>query len=170
MDPRLIEELNEFRGRRNRLMGKLLRKSYRFLESLAGEKLHEEGYDNFRIAHLIILMNIDAAQGTIINSLSQRCGITKQAISKIIKELQEQDYVSTEKHPADARATLVRVTENGVHFMLAWQRVTQHIDTQFRDIIGTKRLEQLKDILEEIVEHYETNVAKTDIDLGMLKN
>jgi DNA-binding MarR family transcriptional regulator len=151
-------------------MGRLLKKSYRFMEYLAADFLKKEGYDNFRVAHLIILMNIDAEEGIMINSLSIRCGVTKQAISKIIKELQEEGYVSTEKHPTDARAMLAKITDKGAQFMLVWKRCTEHIDEQFKDIIGSKRLELLKDILEEVVEHFETNVSKIDIDESMLKH
>lgn len=170
MNAQVIETLVKFREKRNRLMGRLLKKTYRFLEHLATDFLKKEGYDNFRVAHLIILMNIDAEEGIMINSLSARCGVTKQAISKIIKELQQEGYVSTEKHPTDARAMLAKITDKGAQFMLDWKRCTEYIDEQFRDVIGLKRLELLKDILEEVVEHFETNVSKIDIDESMLKH
>lgn len=164
MDPNLLSAVLGFKSKRNRLLGRLFSKSYRYITSLAGDFLKKEGYDNFRVAHVVILMHIDLEEGLMINTLAQQIGISKQAISKIIKELQVEGYVYSEKHPTDARASLVRLSEKGAHFVLAWQRCTDHIDDLFKDVIGSKRLEQLKDILEELTEHYNMNVCKVDND------
>ncbi|MDJ1480534.1 MarR family transcriptional regulator [Cytophagaceae bacterium YF14B1] len=164
MDPNLISSILEFKSKRNRILGRLLNKSYRYITALASEFLKKEGYDNFKVAHVIILIHIDVEEGLMINTIAQQIGVTKQAISKIIKELLEEGYVYAEKHPTDARASLIRLSEKGAHFMLAWQRCTDHIDNIFKDIVGSKRLEQLKDILGEITEHYEGNMCRIDND------
>ncbi len=169
MDQSLIQAVEEFKSTKKRILGRLLKRSYAYITALSAEFLKQEGYDNFRVAHVVILLHVDKDKGLMINDLAQQVGITKQAISKVIKELAEEGYVVAEKHPTDARASLTRLTDKGARFLLAWQRCTEYVDETFKDIIGSKRLEQLKDILEEIADHYEVNGCATDTDMMLLK-
>lgn len=122
-----------------------------------GEHLRGKGYDSFRIGHLISLIHIDL-DGSTINELAARAGITKQAVSKIVKELQEAGYVETEKHPGDARSVVVQISEKGGQFMVDWWDCVRKIDAEFGAILGAERLDLLKDLLFELVNHYETQV------------
>jgi DNA-binding MarR family transcriptional regulator len=46
--------------------------------------------------------------------LAQRLGITKQAMSQFIRELQTRGYVEQVPDPSDTRAKLVRLTKRGI--------------------------------------------------------
>jgi DNA-binding MarR family transcriptional regulator len=157
MNATLKTELTDFKAQKNQMMGRLLSKSFRFLSDLAGGYLREKGYDSFRIGHLISLIHIDL-DGSTINELAARAGITKQAVSKIVKELQETGYVDVEKHPGDARSVVVTISEKGARFMLDWRDCAARIDAEFSKILGTERLDTLKGLLFELVDHYEKQV------------
>lgn len=161
MHASLKTRLIGFKAQKNRLMGRLLSKSFRFLSDLASEQLREKGYDTFRLGHLISLIHIDV-EGSTINELAALSGITKQAVSKIVKELADAGYVQTEKHPGDARSVLVTISDKGAHFMLDWQECTAAIDERFRAILGAERLDLLKDLLFELVDHYETQLSRPE--------
>lgn len=145
-------------------MGRLLNRSMRLLSEIAGEYLKQLGYENFRMGHVIMLVHIDL-DGTINNVLAQRASVTKQAMSKLVKELQELGFVTTEKHPNDARAILVKLTEKGYQFMLDWKRCVMHIDQRFEEIVGSERLEIVKDILGDLLNYYEANYTRTNMDI-----
>lgn len=161
MEAVMKAQLADFKAQKNRMMGRLLSRSFRFLSELAGDILREKGYESFRIGHLISLVHIDL-DGSTINELAARGGITKQAVSKIVKELQEEGYVETERHPGDARSVVVRITDKGARFMLDWKDGADRIDAEFTKILGAERLDTLKDLLFELVNHHETQCGSNE--------
>jgi len=154
MNEEILKEIAVFKTKKERLLGRLLSKTYRYLSDIASEYVQSIGYTNFRIGHIIALVHIDL-EGTNINNLSQRACVTKQAMSKLIKELQTEGYVNVEKDQTDARALIVRHSEKGLQALLDWQKCMEHVNQKFTEIIGAEKLEQLKDILFELVNHYE---------------
>ncbi|PLK46499.1 MarR family winged helix-turn-helix transcriptional regulator [Emticicia sp. TH156] len=162
MNEEILKEIAAFKSKKERLMGRLLSKTYRYVSDLAGDYVQSIGYTNFRIGHIVALVHIEL-EGTNINNLSQRACVTKQAMSKLIKELQNEGYVNVVKDQADARALIVRHTEKGLQALLDWKRCMEHVNDKFTEIIGAEKLEQLKDILFELVSHYEgTQYAKVN--------
>ena len=156
MNEDILREVAIFKATKGRLLGKLLSKSYRFMSEIASEYLEGIGYKNFRIGHAIALLHIDL-EGTNINNLSNRACITKQAMSKLIKELQTEGYVTVEKDQTDARALIVKHSEKGIQALVDWKRCMEYVNEKFKDILGSNKLETLREILYELVDHYETS-------------
>jgi DNA-binding MarR family transcriptional regulator len=158
MESDKIAEILAFKDNKSRLLGRLLNKSYRFMSEVATEFLREKGYTDFRVGHIVALVHIEF-EGDTVNTLALRAGITKQAMSKIVQELVEGEYVISGKHPNDARSVIVKLTDRGYEALTHWKACTEHIDKKFTEILGSERLEQVKDILGTLVDHYEKNVA-----------
>ncbi|MEA5459953.1 MarR family winged helix-turn-helix transcriptional regulator [Arcicella sp. LKC2W] len=151
-----IEEIDSFKQGKKRHLGGLLSKSHRLIREIAGEFLRSKGYVNFRVGHMVALIHIDF-QGSNINTLAQLAGVTKQAMSKLVKELQDEGYVTTEKHSSDARIMVVKLSEKGVDCMLDWKECSEMIEAKIMEIIGKEKLEQLKDILFSLTNYYENH-------------
>lgn len=149
-----ILEIQEFKNNKSRLLGRLLNKSYRYMSEIATDFLKEKGYTDFRVGHIVALVHIEF-EGDTINTLALRAGITKQGMSKIVRELVDGEYVITEKHPSDARLVIVKLTNRGYQALTHWKACTEHIDRKFTEILGSERLEQVKDILGVLVNFYE---------------
>jgi DNA-binding MarR family transcriptional regulator len=156
MDSEKIVEITRFKENKSRLLGRLLNKSYRYMSEVATDFLKEKGYTDFRVGHIVALVHIEF-EGDTVNTLALRAGITKQGMSKIVKELADGGYVISEKHPSDARAVMVKLTDRGYEALTHWKACTEHIDRKFTEILGSERLEQVKDILEVLVNYYENN-------------
>lgn len=166
MNEDIFNEVVFFRATKGRLFGKLLSKSYRFMSEIASEYLEGIGYKNFRIGHAVALLHIDL-EGTNINNLSNRACITKQAMSKLIKELQNEGYVTVEKDHADARALIVKHSPKGIQAMVDWKRCMEYVNEKFKEILGGEKLETLREILYELVDHYEASTQYNKVnDLG----
>jgi DNA-binding MarR family transcriptional regulator len=150
------EEIKVFKANRERLLGRVLTSSYRFMSELAAPFLRERGYTNFRVGHIKALVNIDL-EGTNINTLAQRASITKQGMSKLVKELQAEGYVESVKDPTDARALIVKYTDLGIQCMIDWKDCIAHIDRKFAEIIGVEKLENVKETLSILANYYEQN-------------
>ena len=155
-----LSELNEFKENKNRHLGRLIAKSHRIVRELAGEFLQAKGYTNFRVGHMVALIHIDL-EGSNINNLAHLAGVTKQAMSKLVKELQDEGFVTIEKHPSDARTLIVKLSDRGINTMLHWKECTNNIESKFSEIIGSEKVEQLKDTLSTIVANYENNFLST---------
>ncbi|MBA4851534.1 MarR family winged helix-turn-helix transcriptional regulator [Emticicia sp. BO119] len=156
MNEDILKEVAVFKATKGRLFGKLLSKSYRFMSEIASEYLQGIGYKNFRIGHAVALLHIDL-EGTNINTLSNKACITKQAMSKLIKELQNEGYVTVEKDLTDARALIVRHSAKGVQALIDWKRCMEYVNEKFKEILGSDKLETLREILYELVDHYEAS-------------
>lgn len=154
METDKILEIRKFKDNKNRLLGRLLNKSYRYMSEVATDFLREKGYTDFRVGHIVALVHIEF-EGDTVNTLALRAGITKQGMSKIVKELVDGGYVISEKHPSDARSVMVKLTDRGYDALTHWKACTEHIDKKFTEILGSERLEQVKDILGTLVDYYE---------------
>jgi len=154
MDEEILKEIAIFKSTKAKLFGKLLSKTYRYMSEIAGEYLEGIGYKNFRIGHVVALIHIDL-EGTNINNLSNRACVTKQAMSKLIKELQAEGYVTVEKDHTDARALIVKHSDKGVQALVDWKRCMEHVNEKFKEVLGGNKLELLREILFELVTHYE---------------
>ena len=156
MDEDKLDKIRAFKGSKSRLLGRLLNRSYRYLSEVATDFLKGKGFADFRIGHIIGLVHIDL-DGSTVNQMAYTAGISKQGMSKVVKELSDNGYVFTEKHPTDARSIVVKLTDKGIDALMEWKLCTEHIDKKFTEILGSERLEQVKDILSVLVEHFESS-------------
>lgn len=154
MEPKILNEIQAFKEAKNRLLGRLLNKSYRYMSEVATDFLKEKGYTDFRVGHIVALVHIEF-EGDTVNTLALRAGITKQGMSKIVQELVDGGYVISEKHPSDARSVIIKLTDRGYEALIHWKECTEQIDKKFTEILGSERLEQVKDILGVLVDYYE---------------
>lgn len=153
-----LTELYQFKQEKDRHIGRLVSKTQRFVREIASDLLQAKGYTNFRVGHMVALIHIDL-EGSNINNLAHLAGVTKQAMSKLVKELQDEGFVTIEKHPNDARTLIVKLSEKGIDTMLDWKECTQKIEMTFTEAIGQEQLEQLIDLLSKITSYYENNAA-----------
>ena len=93
IDPQLLAEVEAFKKNKYRLLGRLLSKSYRFMSGLAAEYMGQMGYTDLRVGHIVLMVHIDI-EGITINELAAKAGVSKQAMSKAVKELQALLYAA----------------------------------------------------------------------------
>jgi len=72
--------------------------------------------------HLALLPHLDA-EGTRITALAERLGVTKQAVSQTVAELEALGLLERAHDPSDGRARLVMLTEAG------WERIALGLDS-----------------------------------------
>ncbi|MBX2902205.1 MAG: MarR family transcriptional regulator [Chitinophagales bacterium] len=93
--------------------GRLVGITYRFMAEQLLEVVKEKGFPNFSMQYVAILMNV-GAQGVTINQLAEKIQITKQAVSKMAKDLEKFGYVELKKNPNDNRSVLITLSKQGV--------------------------------------------------------
>lgn len=101
-------------------------KDLRLLNRIISNQINRElkfyGHDALGVRHLSIFENLNEAQANII-TLANRAGITKQAMSKLVKEAAEAGYIAVKSDKNDARVQLVSYTDKGLIFLRDMQTV-----------------------------------------------
>lgn len=103
------EELEEFN---DSSLLRITRQTARYFTHAITDGLTIRGHHKLGARHLHVLENL-SIEGTNIVSLAQRVGVTKQAMSKLVKEVADAKYVSLETDKTDTRAIIVKPTEQG---------------------------------------------------------
>lgn len=105
------------------------------------------GFDGMTpaFAGLIPLLDATGARPTV---LAQKSGVTKQAVSQLVRELEARGYVEQVSDPTDTRAKIVRLTKRGVALREACLQVRGELQALAAKTLGKGRLAQLqKDLL-----------------------
>lgn len=68
-----------------------------------------------RPAHVPVFGGLDP-DGTNISTLAARAGISRQAMSGLVRDVESEGYVRTLADPSDRRALIVELTEKGAQF------------------------------------------------------
>jgi DNA-binding MarR family transcriptional regulator len=90
----------------------LLRRTSRLMVEEITERLEAAGHPDQPPRYHPVFENIDP-HGTRLTVLAARAGMTHQAISEVVIELERRGYVERVEDPTDRRARLVHLTDDG---------------------------------------------------------
>lgn len=113
-------------------------------------RTNSSSFDGIAFRHGHVLRFIDDA-GARVTDLSERSGVTKQAIGDLVTELERMGYVERVPDQEDRRAKNVRLTPRGVQAQTAGRRILDEIDAEWRGQLGEEPLTALRRVLEAIV-------------------
>ncbi|HLI67923.1 MAG TPA: MarR family transcriptional regulator [Caulobacteraceae bacterium] len=99
-------------------------------------------------ASLIPLLDATGARPT---TLAARAGITKQAISQLVRELEKRGYVEQAADSSDTRAKIVRLTPRGVALRAACFAVRQEMQAAAGAALGPARMARFRKDLAELM-------------------
>jgi DNA-binding MarR family transcriptional regulator len=156
MDP--IEELEQAK-RASTLQ--LLIRCARLVDEAARARINAQaGRMVARPSTLALLPHI-AHEGTRIVELAQKLGITKQAVSKRVAEMMEEDLLEMVPDPEDGRAKLVRFTPPGraaIHHGLG---VLGELEQQLGASLGEDKMLELRRTLLTLSELLDGSVDRS---------
>jgi DNA-binding MarR family transcriptional regulator len=92
-------------------------------------------------------------KGNRVSVLAERMGISKQATSKIIAELEAKGFVKRDIDKHDARALRVRFTAKGRNIVEQTVTVFESIDEEMNCVLGEKDCATLRKLLEKWAAH-----------------
>jgi DNA-binding MarR family transcriptional regulator len=137
--------------------GKLLAMSKRQFDEWATRKLAEEGYADFKMVYMPVLMNIKA-EGTNNNDLAQFARVTKQAMSKVAKELLELGYIQSRSSKEDKRITIFSLTNRGKKLVIEARRCVKELMDHYRSVFGQKEFDSMLKMMQKIIEYTDQHV------------
>lgn len=150
MNSSLDEQLEQHLAQRQQSLIRMLGLLKKDMDCRIIGKLQHRGYNNFKLGDLVLIVNIEP-QGIINNELAKKARITKQAMSKVVKNLEAEGYIRTCKHANDNRASVISLTDEGKKLIICASESFQEIQQEYTDIIGEQDAAALKQILGKLV-------------------
>jgi DNA-binding MarR family transcriptional regulator len=139
----------------------LLFKAARLLNERALERVADKpGRPILRPSHTALFPHIDRG-GTRITDLAKRIGITKQAVSQLVDDLEKIGVVERVADPDDQRARRVVFTERGKRGLLDGLAILASLEDDLRDAIGADRVDALRESLVAILAMLESTSDRT---------
>lgn len=131
--------------RRTRLIGRLVTR----LSMAYQRRLAADGGVSHDLppAQKSVLVHIEA-DGSRVTTLAERLGISKQAISKLVQELEAQGYVTRRPDETDGRAMRVCYTSKGYALVEDTVSVFEELDRETDEVLGAKDAAVLRKLLE----------------------
>jgi DNA-binding MarR family transcriptional regulator len=106
-------------------------------------RLALRGYDDFPFASASLLWLMDEG-GTRSTVLAHRAGVTKQAMSQLVRLMERQGYLEQIPDPTDTRAKVVRMTERGEAVKTACVEVREELNRKLAGALGMNEARRLE--------------------------
>jgi len=112
-------------------------------------KVASRGFNGMTPAFASLMPLLDGT-GVRPSTLAQRAGITKQAISQLVRELEARGYVEQVPDATDTRAKIVRLTKHGAALHAACAEVRLELHSVALAKLGKTRVSRLRRDLTEL--------------------
>jgi DNA-binding MarR family transcriptional regulator len=116
------------------------------------ESLEAQGFSGLRFSHGYVFQHLVGDTGPTVGDLAPKLGVTQQAASKTVAELERLGYVERLADPRDARIRHVHLTRRGHEAVAAARRAREALESRLAERGGKKRLEECRELLTELLD------------------
>jgi DNA-binding MarR family transcriptional regulator len=138
-------------SRLNTLMiGALVHTISRDLRQRVTAALHARGFTDYRTTYHDVFM-LMGPEGNRVGELAKWAGITRQAMSEMLADLERLGFVERVADPTDRRAVLVRRTDQGWEVNTIARQVVGETQRAWSARVGAARYAEMLESLRQIV-------------------
>ena len=123
------------RARREGMLLRLLFRATHAMNAEMARRVQARGYAEFQPTFTALLAHLDT-EGTTISVLARRTGTSRQAVSQLVRSIEEAGLVERVPHPDDRRSVVVRHTEAGRQILLDALEAMSEIEADYAALIG----------------------------------
>jgi len=91
-----------------------------------------------------LLAYVDTEHGSRVNVLARSLGVSRQAVSQLLDEIEARGCVKRHADPDDGRAVRVRFTAKGRRMLAAGMEVMRELEAEYAAVIGAAELQRIK--------------------------
>jgi DNA-binding MarR family transcriptional regulator len=113
------------------------------------ERISEAGFTDQRMAHNAVFAHIPP-EGITLAELARRAGMTKQAMSELVADLESKDYLSRRPDDRDRRTKIIELSDRGWSAMRAALAAFTAIEHGLEQKLGAERLQEFRRTLETL--------------------
>ena len=128
------------------LIGALLRVCWQAVRDRIRVDLAADGFGDISSAHLSVFQ-YPTPRGMRVTALAERAGMSRQAITYLIREMEAKGYLELRRDASDARAMLVHVTERGEAAVAAIRASVRRLEREWETELGRSRFAQFRETL-----------------------
>lgn len=130
-------------------IGHLLRIPFQALVGSVLERVHADGFEDVRAAHLPVFQHI-RRDGSRLTELARLAQVTPQSMSYLVDQLATRGYVERTPDPDDARAVRIRLTARGWDEAASARRAIDDLEAEWIAVLGPGRYREMTGALGEI--------------------
>jgi DNA-binding MarR family transcriptional regulator len=134
----------------------LLRDAHDTVDAANHTALAQNGFADIKPWHHAVLRNL-GEDGSRPSELAARAGITRQAVTKVVDELERLDLVRRDPDPDDRRGVIVRYTDRGRAGLDTARKRMLDLEADFAKRVGAKRWADTRAVLETLFENPDTH-------------
>ncbi|MFJ1765625.1 MarR family winged helix-turn-helix transcriptional regulator [Amycolatopsis sp. NPDC088138] len=116
-------------------------------------RLAGQGFGDLRFNDGVVIQHVLAAPLSI-TALAERMGVTQQAASKAVADLERRNLVRREPDPDDARTKLLHLTEHARDAVEATRTLRQGLQEELLAEYGADRVEDARKLLASVIGRY----------------
>jgi DNA-binding MarR family transcriptional regulator len=113
-------------------------------------RLAGQGFGNLRFNDGVVIQHVLAAPLSI-TALAERMGITQQATSKAVADLERRGLLRRDPDPADARTKLLHLTDHALAAVEATRVLRRELQEELVAEYGTERVDDARALLAAII-------------------
>jgi DNA-binding MarR family transcriptional regulator len=121
-------------------------------------RIAADGLADLRFADGVVFQHLVPGPRTI-GALAERLGVSQQAASKAVADLERRGYVRRAADPGDGRARLVALTARGDQAIEAGRRHRAAVDAELAAKLGAERVEAARRTLVDALEVFGGSAA-----------
>ena len=130
-------------------IGLLLRNGVSAVDAEVKAALAEQGFDEIEPGHHTLLRYL-GEDGARPSELAARAGITRQAVTKTLNDLERVGLVEREPDAADRRGVVVRYTPRGLAALQVARTRGKQLERRFAAHVGAERWRTAREALEAL--------------------
>lgn len=132
-------------------VGALLRLGWQSFRKKIFERVREAGFDDLQPVE-VQLFRYPTIANLRPGQLAEEAGLSKQAVNDLLRQLDRKGYLVLKPDETDGRARLISLTPRGAELMELVRSASQEVMADWNEIIGRKRLNDLRLALIDILE------------------
>jgi DNA-binding MarR family transcriptional regulator len=127
----------------------LFRDARAAIEAAVRADLAHNGFGDVTPAHSALLRNI-GEDGARPRELAAHAGVTRQAITKLVDELEQLDLIRRDPDPDDGRGVIVRYTDRGRAGVAIARKRQLALERTYAEQVGAERWAEVRSTLEAL--------------------
>ena len=116
-------------------------------------RLASEGFGELRFNDGVVIQHVLAAPLSI-SALADRMGVTQQAASKAVADLERRGLLRRKPDPGDARARLLHLTPHALQAVEATRALREALEAELASELGDSRVEDARALLAAIITRF----------------
>jgi DNA-binding MarR family transcriptional regulator len=156
-------ELQKYATEREHSWGRINYVIRKVFDDWAMNELMKLGHSDFKMMYMPFLMNI-SLEGNTNKEIAKKGRVTKQAMSKVVKELEAMGLIEVFDGEEDKRSVKIYLTNKGKKMVHAAKKHVAELSEQYKKIIGNKNYDIMIDGMLKIIAFHD------NLKLESLKN